>query len=330
VAILEKIETTVSEAGVYRRAYLLSGDEQLVSSFNSAYRQSDSLFINLKFQYREFPKRLAMTDSLKSFVSEFFLNLKDGIELQRSKGNNPKLHKNINERSKVTQVEINTYAGKMKLEEQKQLEENKETAENSYAFSSYTMLGGILMSCIIFIAVFVVLRKRASGSFEAENQELSREELELIVRERTEEISQINRKLYKKVDELTKMDEALKQSEQYYRMLFEQAHDAIVIFLPENERVLDVNRRACDLYGFSREEFLAISLKSISKNMPQGEANIRSTLEKGYYHNFQSVHYKKDLTEMLIEINASVIDYAGKKAILSINRDITDRIMKIR
>jgi PAS domain S-box-containing protein len=151
----------------------------------------------------------------------------------------------------------------------------------------------------------------------------------LIVRERTEEISQINRKLYKKVDELIKMDEALKHSEEYYRMLFEQAHDAIVIFLPENERVLDVNRRACDLYGFTREEFLAISLKSISKNMPQGEENIRSTLEKGYYHNFQSVHYKKDLTEMLIEINASVIDYGGKKAILSINRDITDRIMKI-
>ncbi len=330
MAILEKIETIVSEAGIYRRAYLLSKDEQLVSSFNSAYRQSDSLFINLKYKYSEFPKRLAMTDTLKSLVSEFFLNLKDGIELQRSKGNDPKLHKNINDRSKITQIEIKNSIEKIKLEEQKQLDQNMETAENSYAFSSYTMLGGILISCIIFIAVFVTLRKKAAGSFEAENQEISREELELIVRERTEEISQINRKLYKKVDELIKMDEALKHSEEYYRMLFEQAHDAIVIFLPENERVLDVNRRACDLYGFTREEFLAISLKSISKNKPQGEENIRSTLEKGYYHNFQIVHYKKDLTEMLIEINASVIDYGGKKAILSINRDITDRIMKIR
>jgi CHASE3 domain sensor protein len=151
VTILEKIETIVSEAGVYKRAYLLSKDEQLVSSFNSAYRKSDSLFINLKYKYNEFPKRLAMTDSLKSFVSEFFLNLKDGIELQRSKGNDPKLHKNINDRSKIAQIEIKNSIEKIKLEEQKQLDQNMETAEYSYAFSSYTMLGGILISCITFI-----------------------------------------------------------------------------------------------------------------------------------------------------------------------------------
>ena len=57
--------------------------------------------------------------------------------------------------------------------------------------------------------------------------------------------------------------------------------------------------------------------------------NIKLTLEKGYYHNFQSVQYKKDMSEMLMEINASVFMYNGKKVILSINRDITDRIFKI-
>jgi hypothetical protein len=70
-------------------------------------------------------------------------------------------------------------------------------------------------------------------------------------------------------------------------------------------------------------------LRSIAKNIKQGEENIRNTLEKGYYHNFQSVQYKKDMTEMLVEINASVFTYNGKKVILSINRDITDRILKV-
>ena len=162
-----------------------------------------------------------------------------------------------------------------------------------------------------------------------ENQEISREELEQIIKERTAEISQINQKLYKKVDELEKMDADLKKSEELYRKLFEQAHDAIVIFSPEDEKVIDVNRRACDLYGFKREEFLSISLSSISKNSVQGKENINLTLEKGYYHNFQSVQYKKDMTEMLMEINASVFMYRGKKVILSINRDITDRILKV-
>lgn len=329
-SVIEKISLNAVLAGDNKRAYLLSNDEQFVSSINTAYRASDSLFKSLRYEYKDLPRGLALADSLKSLVSEFFMSLKDGVELQKSKGSSPKLHKNINDRIKITQIEIKNLAERMRLEEQKQLEQNIETAANSYAFTSYTMLGGILMTCIIFITVFIILRKKAAGSFEAENQEITKEELELIVRERTEEISEINLKLYKKVDELIKMDEALKQSEQYYRMLFEQAHDAIMIFIPENEKVLDVNKRACDLYGFTREEFLALSLKSISKNIPQGEQHIKSTLEKGYYHNFQSVHYKKDLTEMLIEINASVIDYKGEKAILSINRDITERIMKIR
>src|SRR5690349_7339778 len=174
-----------------------------------------------------------------------------------------------------------------------------------------------------------MLYKKASKVFELESQENTREELESIVRERTAEISQINRKLYGKVDELQKMDKALKQSEQYYRDLFEQAHDAIIIFSPEGETVLDLNDRACELYGFTREEFIGLSLKTISKNVPQGEKHIDNTLKKGYYHNFQSVHYRKNYTEMLMEINASVIDYKGTPAILSINRDITDRILKV-
>ncbi|HRE10731.1 MAG TPA: PAS domain-containing protein, partial [Ignavibacteria bacterium] len=88
-------------------------------------------------------------------------------------------------------------------------------------------------------------------------------------------------------------------------------------------------RRACDLYGFKREEFIGLSLKTLSKNVKQSLENLNLTLEKGYYHNFQSVHYKKEMTEMLMEINASVFIYNNKKVILSINRDITDRILKV-
>jgi PAS domain S-box-containing protein len=217
----------------------------------------------------------------------------------------------------------------MTREEDRMLGYKMELAEQSYSFTYYTLLGGIFISIIIFIVVFAVLRKKASQVFALENQEISREELEQIVKERTAEISQINQKLYAKVDELENADKALKRSEQYYRMLFEQAHDAIIIFSPEGQTVLDVNRRACDLYGLSREEFIGLSLNTISKNIPQGDYNVKATFQKGYYHNFQSVHYKKDSNEMLMEINASVIAYKGKPAILSINRDITDRILKV-
>ncbi len=56
------------------------------------------------------------------------------------------------------------------------------------------------------------------------------------------------------------IEQALEQSARDYRTVFEQAHDAIIVFAPEQEIVLDVNQRACDLYGFDRSEFIGMSL----------------------------------------------------------------------
>ena len=121
------------------------------------------------------------------------------------------------------------------------------------------------------------------------------------------------------------IEEALQQSEQEYRSLFEQAHDAIIIFSPDNEIVLEVNQRACDIYGFPRSEFIGKSLEDITMNISDGKARIGETLSQKEYKNFETVQYRKDLSEMFLEINAALISYKGQPAILSINRDITQR-----
>jgi PAS domain S-box-containing protein len=120
-------------------------------------------------------------------------------------------------------------------------------------------------------------------------------------------------------------EEALKRSEEYYRGLFENAHDAIIILDPESELVLDANRRACEVYGFSRAEFVGSSLEKVSRNPGKGRLRIQETLTLGLCHHFETIQYRKDGTEMFLDINASVVDYQGKPAILSINRDITER-----
>jgi PAS domain S-box-containing protein len=132
----------------------------------------------------------------------------------------------------------------------------------------------------------------------------SRDELEEIVADRTRE---------------------LERTSQEYRQIFESAHDAIIILRPYDERVLSVNRRACEIYGFTREEFLNLSLASISENVKRGQVHIDSTLEVGSFHNFESVQRRKDGSRMFLEINASVIEFDGSRAIMSINRDITER-----
>jgi PAS domain S-box-containing protein len=117
----------------------------------------------------------------------------------------------------------------------------------------------------------------------------------------------------------------LKQADRRYRQLFEQAHDAIIIFDPRTEIVWQVNQRACEIYGFSRSEFIGMSLEAISSDVARGKSYIEATLEKRYVRNFETVHYRKDGTAMFLEINAAAIEYKGQAAILSINRDVTDR-----
>ncbi|HXG67443.1 MAG TPA: PAS domain S-box protein [Blastocatellia bacterium] len=127
------------------------------------------------------------------------------------------------------------------------------------------------------------------------------------------------------ITERKRAEEALRQSEKEYRELFENAHDAIIIFDPEGEIVLEVNRRACEVYGFSRSEFIGMSLEAISKDPDRNRGRIRETLDSDSCHHFETVQYRKGGSEMHLEINAAAVSYRGKPAILSINRDITER-----
>ncbi|MFI5144203.1 MAG: PAS domain S-box protein [Ignavibacteria bacterium] len=117
----------------------------------------------------------------------------------------------------------------------------------------------------------------------------------------------------------------LKDSEEAYREFIEKAHDAIIVFEPETESILYVNNQASMLYGFSREEFLGMSLENISQDVLRGKEFIRKIMEYGELKQFESKHFKKDGRLIYLEINASRIIYQGKPAVLIINRDITIR-----
>ncbi|HYU98526.1 MAG TPA: PAS domain S-box protein [Pyrinomonadaceae bacterium] len=127
------------------------------------------------------------------------------------------------------------------------------------------------------------------------------------------------------ITERKRAEEALRQSEREYRGLFENAHDAILIIDPELEIVLEVNQRACEVYGISRSEFVGLSLESITHDVERGRIVIKETLERGMSHDFETVQRRGDGTEMFLHINASVVEYNGKIAIQSINRDITEQ-----
>lgn len=126
------------------------------------------------------------------------------------------------------------------------------------------------------------------------------------------------------ITERLQAEEGLRRAEEY-RNLFRLANDPIIVFEPEGEVVLDVNDKACEVYGIPRDSFIGMSLKQISQNVAKGEIQLKRLLEVGTYQEFESVQFRSDGTAINLLINASVIEYQGRVAVLSMNRDVTER-----
>ncbi len=124
--------------------------------------------------------------------------------------------------------------------------------------------------------------------------------------------------------ERRRAEDAVYKSEASYRSLFEAANDAILVFDPDSEIIHAANGKACAIYGFTAAELLGHSLRSLTKDVPRGEEQIQKLLHDGACHNFETVHRRKDGRELHILASSSVVEYGGRPAILSINRDITE------
>ncbi len=119
-------------------------------------------------------------------------------------------------------------------------------------------------------------------------------------------------------------EEALQRSERHYRNLFESANDAVLIFDPEGEIILEANQKALEIYGYSRDELIGMSLRVMTQEVSRGDERLRQLLLEGSLQNWETVHRSKDGRTLDLVVSASVVDYDGRPAVLSINRDVTE------
>ena len=115
------------------------------------------------------------------------------------------------------------------------------------------------------------------------------------------------------------------EAEKRFRTLFDVANDAIMISEPGG-KFIDVNRTACERLGYSREELLTMSPADINApgHAPLVPARTEAVMQESAAF-FDTVHVARDGTEIPVEINSTIIDLGGRKAILSIARDISER-----
>ncbi len=117
----------------------------------------------------------------------------------------------------------------------------------------------------------------------------------------------------------------LNASDYRYQYLFENATDAILIFEPNSEIILDANQMACTMYGYERSALVGFCLKHMTKNVEQGEVVIQKLLQQLTVKNYETQHYRKDGSVIDLLINSSLIEFDGRAAILSIHRDVSAR-----
>ncbi len=123
------------------------------------------------------------------------------------------------------------------------------------------------------------------------------------------------------VTEQRRAEQALRESEELYRRLFEVESDALVMVDRQSGQLLAANAAATRLYGYSREEFLSLNRIDLSA---EPEKTIRATVEGQSFIPLRW-HKKKDGTVFPVEISGSYFDLKGRSVFFSAIRDITDR-----
>ncbi|HWP62997.1 MAG TPA: ATP-binding protein, partial [Candidatus Binatia bacterium] len=119
---------------------------------------------------------------------------------------------------------------------------------------------------------------------------------------------------------------ALAASEARYRMLFDLHPQPMWVYDTETLRFLEVNAAAIADYGYSRDEFVAMTLADIRppEDVPALLENVRAQ-RPGRSRSGPWRHVRRDGSMIDVEIASEDIDYAGRPARLVAVTDVTER-----
>jgi len=138
---------------------------------------------------------------------------------------------------------------------------------------------------------------------------------------------------FQDVDARVIAEALLKESEKRYGELFQLSPLPKWLFDLETLRFLDVNKAATNHYGYTREEFLTMTIKDI-RPLDDVPALLNVLADHQSQQQFAVpgivTHKKKNGEKMLIEIQSNDIAYKGRKARIIVANDITERINYIK
>ncbi|MBD0327513.1 MAG: PAS domain S-box protein, partial [Pyrinomonadaceae bacterium] len=133
------------------------------------------------------------------------------------------------------------------------------------------------------------------------------------------------RSVVRDITERKLAEDALRESEERYREMFEKNRAIKLLIDPETGAIVEANPAACEFYGYSLEEFKRKKITEINL-LPDDEVRReleRAVNEESSYFVFRHRLASGEVRDM--EIHAGPIQAQGRRLIYSILHDITER-----
>jgi PAS domain S-box-containing protein len=130
------------------------------------------------------------------------------------------------------------------------------------------------------------------------------------------------------VTEARRAEEELRASEERYRLLFESNPHPMWVYDLETLRFLAVNEAATRRYGYSREEFLEMTIADIRprEDVPSMRARVAEVRDATYLNASGWRHVTKDGVILDVEISSHALVFSGRDARLVLALDVTRRL----
>jgi len=112
-----------------------------------------------------------------------------------------------------------------------------------------------------------------------------------------------------------------------FRNLIDGSNDCIFVIEPKWGCILDVNDRACESLGYTREELLEMTVKNIDELIPDDaswEERIKELESKGDIVT-EGQYRCKDGTAFFVETSLKLVSQEKQDFIIAVTRDITER-----
>ena len=130
------------------------------------------------------------------------------------------------------------------------------------------------------------------------------------------------------ITERKRAEEALRESETRFRTFVDHAADAFFMLDFEQATIVDVNRCACESLGYTRDELIGTTPLAFDVNLDRAAfGSVAERAAAGETVLFgRHWHRRKDGSLFPVEVQASAFRHGGRRFLLKIARDISDRI----